>query len=139
MSKTARKLSQQLQEVDSELISHAVERFSNISTIRLNGREAFENDQFSDLSEGHYKLAISVCSAQALKMGYFNVAMNCSLGCILFVGGRLISRGKLTPGSLSQFAMQAVFVGAGFSGLSTVFSDLISSLDASVRYTANSN
>ncbi len=62
------------------------------------------------------------------------IAANVSLGSVLYVGGRLMKEGSITAGGLSKFALQSVFVGAGFSGLSTFYSDYIKALDAAVRY-----
>ena len=42
----------------------------------------------------------------------------------------MLATGALTPGGLTTFAIRAGFVGLGFSGLSTFYSDMTKSLDA---------
>jgi ABC-type branched-subunit amino acid transport system ATPase component len=66
-------------------------------------------------------------------MSFINMSTNLSLAAVLFVGGGLIAKNKMTPGGLTKFAMQSVFVGLGFSGLSTFYSDMTKSLDAAKR------
>ena len=71
-------------------------------------------------------------------MSFINIATNVSLLAVLSVGGILISRKQMSPGSLTRFAMQSAFVALGFSGLSTVYTDFRKSLDAAQRYTNSS-
>jgi hypothetical protein len=77
---------------------------------------------------------------------------------VLYVGGGMIASGSMTAGGLTRFAMQvtnsilqsilycqvkinvifssmsqSAFVGIGFSGLSTFYSDMVKSLDAAAR------
>jgi ABC-type bacteriocin/lantibiotic exporter with double-glycine peptidase domain len=66
-------------------------------------------------------------------MGFINIATNLSLCAVLTVGGILISKKRMTPGSLTRFAIQSGFVALGFSGLSTVYTDFRKSLDAAER------
>ena len=66
-------------------------------------------------------------------MGFLNAATNASLLGVLFVGGKLISQGKMTAGDLTKFALRSAFCGLGFSGLSRFYSDIKSGLDAASR------
>lgn len=66
-------------------------------------------------------------------MAFTNIATNVSLASVLLVGGRLIRCGSLTAGALSGFALQSVFVGLGFSGLASVYSDYVKTVDAASR------
>ena len=66
-------------------------------------------------------------------MGFLNAATNASLLGVLLVGGNLISKGKMTAGDLTKFALRSVFVGLGFSGLSRFYSDMNTGLDAAAR------
>ena len=58
---------------------------------------------------------------------------NVSLMAVLFYGGKLLGKGKMTAGGLTRFAIQSAFVGLGFSGLSTFYGDMTRSLDAAAR------
>lgn len=131
--KYKKKLTEKMQEQEGEIISNSIEIFENISTVKLNGREEEEKVAFSDMLEARQRLARKRCAADGLSMSFFNFAVNLSLGSVLYVGGGLLSQGLLTAGSLSRFAIQCGFVGAGFSGLSTFMSNCRNSADAAVR------
>ena len=66
-------------------------------------------------------------------MSFFNMATNISLMSVLTFGGVLISQKKMTAGNLTRFAMTSAFVGLGFAGLSTVYTDFRKSIDAAER------
>jgi ABC-type multidrug transport system fused ATPase/permease subunit len=115
------------------MTSFTLERLSNITTVRLNGREAAEKEEYARQNERIYKECQTAYNAQGTYMSFINVATNVSLIAVLYVGGSLISQGKMTAGSLTRFAIQSGFVGLGFAGLSTFYSDLTKSLDAANR------
>jgi ABC-type bacteriocin/lantibiotic exporter with double-glycine peptidase domain len=81
-----------------------------------------------------YGLSRSNFFSEGVFMGFINLSTNFSLILILIAGGRLISKGQLTPGTLTRFAIQSAFVGLGFSGLSSFYSDMTKSLDAASRH-----
>jgi len=133
MSKYSRKLADKLRQIESTILSFALERFGHISTVRLNGRESVEKSKFANYTNSSYDLAKNAFFAQGAFMSFINMSTNLSLAAVLFVGGGLIAKNKMTPGGLTKFAMQSVFVGLGFSGLSTFYSDMTKSLDAAKR------
>eukprot|EP01034_Spumella_vulgaris_P044625 gene44625-55529_t len=61
------------------------------------------------------------------------MSTNASLIAVLRVGGQMIQKGEITAGILARFAIQSAFVGLGFSGLSTFYSDLMRALDSAER------
>ena len=133
MSKYSRKLAEKLRQIESTILSFALERFGHITTVRLNGRESVEKLKFADYTNSSYDLAKNAFFAQGAFMSFINMATNLSLAAVLCVGGGLIAKNKMTPGGLTRFAMQSAFVGLGFSGLSTFYSDMTKSLDAAKR------
>jgi len=133
LRKYSKKISESLRKLESNMLSFALERFSHISTIRLNGREILEKKTFANYIDSSYTLAENNYFAQGAFMSFLNMSTNLSLAGVLFVGGGLIARNKMTPGGLTRFAIQSAFVGLGFSGLSTFYSDMTTSLDAAKR------
>jgi len=132
-SKYARKLAEKLRNLESKVLSFALERFAHISTVRLNGREQLEKDTFAGFADECNVVSSSSHFAQGAFMGFINMATNASLFAVLCVGGGLIANGKLTPGTLTRFALQSAFVGLGFSGLSNFYSDMVKAVDAAGR------
>jgi ABC-type bacteriocin/lantibiotic exporter with double-glycine peptidase domain len=133
MSKFSRSVANTLRSKQAQLMSFAVERIDCISTVMLNGKEDEEKNKFCQQTTDCQALVNSAQLANGAFMAFTNLATNISLASILFFGGRLIRGGKLTPGALSGFAMQSVFVGLGFSGLATVYTDYTKSIDAASR------
>ena len=56
-----------------------------------------------------------------------------SLLGVLFYGGTLVARGKLSVGALTSFAMYSATVGLGFSGISQVYSETSKALSSAQR------
>ena len=133
LSKYSRKLREKARELEARMLSFALERIACISTVRLNGQGGKEKAAYSGFTDECYSLTSRSSFAQGGFMSFVNVMTNASLMAVLYVGGGLIAKGKLTAGSLTRFAMTSAFVGLGFSGLSTMHGDVIKSLDAAVR------
>jgi ATP-binding cassette subfamily B (MDR/TAP) protein 10 len=127
------KLTKASRNFQSQISSHSLERFRNISTVRLNNRENYEISHLSKLLEESHKLANKRYHASGSFMSFTNIATNCSLIAVLRYGGLMISRGELSVGTLTSFAIQTAFVGLGFSGLATAYSSFIKGLDATER------
>lgn len=132
--RSAKRLGNMLRELQSDAMNFVTEKFSNVSTIRLNCREKDEISRFTEYCDSCYAVSASSHASEGAFMGFLNMSTNVSLLLILFAGGRMISKGQLTAGSLTRFAMQSAFVGLGFSGLAGFYGDLCSSLDAAARY-----
>lgn len=133
LSRYSRSLANKLREQQSKILSYGLERIRCISTVRLNHREQYEQKQFSHLIEGSNSISESSFHVQGTFMSFVNLFTNMSLIAILRAGGRLVNAGQLTVGSLTSFALQSAFVGLGFSGLSTFYSDTMKALDAASR------
>lgn len=134
LSKKSKRIAERLRTLQAAALSFAIERFGNVSTVRLNAQEDTEKARFSAYMDECYDLSRSNFFSEGVFMGFINLSTNFSLVLILIAGGRLISKGQLTAGALTRFAIQSAFVGLGFSGLSSFYSDMTKSLDAASRY-----
>jgi ABC-type multidrug transport system fused ATPase/permease subunit len=133
LSRYSRTLTNKLREQQSKILSYSIERIRCISTVRLNHKEAFEHHKFNGLLKNANSLALKQSNVHGGFMSFVNLFTNMSLIAILRTGGGLVSQGQLSVGSLTSFAIQSGFVGLGFSGLSTFYSDFIKGLDATSR------
>lgn len=106
MSKFSRKLQDKLRVFQSQLMSFVVERFSSITTVRLNGREKTEKESYAKRTDNCFSLSRKSHFGQGAFMGFIGLSTNISLIAVLHVGGGLIASGELTPGSLTRFAIQ---------------------------------
>lgn len=133
LSKYSSAIAKKVREVQSQTLSYTLERLSNITTVRLNDRQHFEQEKFRALSETSVALSRSRHSSRGLFMSFMNMSTNVSLLMVLREGGRMLSDGTMTTGALTRFALQSAFVGLGFSGLASFYADLVKSLDAAAR------
>ncbi len=131
--KYSKKLKDKLRILEGQVLSFALERYNRISTVRLNGQEENEKDKYSAFIDDSYDLASKSYFAQGSFTSFVGMMTNVSLMAVLFCGGRLLGKGKITAGGLTRFAIQSAFVGLGFSGLSTIYGDMTTSLDAAAR------
>lgn len=133
LSKIAKRLRGQLRELEGKVASFALERFQRIATVRLNAQEESEKERFAGYIDECYDLSASAHFAQGSYMSFTNLMTNTSLMGVLWYGGRLLSAGKMTAGSLTRFAIQTAFVGLGWFGLAQCHGDMVRCLDAAQR------
>jgi ABC-type multidrug transport system fused ATPase/permease subunit len=133
LSRYSRTLANKFRDQQSKILSYSIERIRCISTVRLNHKEQFEHHKFNGLLKDANSLALNRFNVHGGFMSFVNLFTNMSLIAILRTGGGLVSQGQLSVGSLTSFAIQSGFVGLGFSGLSTFYSDFIKGLDATSR------
>ena len=133
MAKYSKKIGEKLRVLQGEIVSYALERFAYISTVKLNNQTEYEKDNFGKQSDESLSLASKYHSVQGGYMSFISIATNISLVSVLYAGGGLIKRGQLSAGSLTRFAVQSAFVGLGFAGLATFYTDMTKALDAAGR------
>ena len=133
ISKYSKKMSEKARALEASILSFAVERFSSMTTIRLNCRERFEVTRYGSQLDDYNGAASGSFLARSSLMSFINFSTNMSLCVVLYVGGNMLKSGKLTPGALTKFALQSAFVGLGFSGLSVFYDDIRKGLDAAKR------
>lgn len=133
VSKYSKKIKEKLRVLQGQILSFALERYNHISTVRLNGQEDSEKSHYSDFIDESYDLARKSYFAQGSFLSFVGMMTNVSLMAVLYSGGKLMTKGKMTAGGLTRFAIQSAFVGLGFSGLSTFYGDMTRALDAAAR------
>lgn len=133
ISKYSRKLQNALRQRQGAVLDYSIERFMNISTVKLNNRESHEKQTYESHNAEVLGLSSRYFLSQGVFMSFINAATNVSIMSILYVGAALMRKGKMTSGTLTKFAMTSAFVGLGFSGLSTFYSDMSRSVEATRR------
>lgn len=133
LNKSSKRLTDALRTLESEERSFVTERLASISTVHVNMAEGREERNFEALESKVKGLAGRKHAAAGALLSYLGVMTNLSLLAVLAVGGRLIASSDLTAGDLSRFAIQSVFVGLGFGGLSTAHTDMVKALEAANR------
>ena len=106
---------QNLLKLEIKLINYALERFTSITTVRLNGREEYEINNYNHLLDQYRHNSDRYNLSRARFMSFINMTTNVSLCLVLYIGGNMLRKGQISAGSLTKFAIQSVFVGLGLS------------------------
>eukprot|EP01032_Pedospumella_encystans_P014020 gene14020-16120_t len=133
LSRFSTALTKQLRSLQSDMLSYSLERVSNIATVKLNSREQYEKERYGAYITTSNEVSRKRFNARGQFMAFINLSTNASLLAVLREGGRMMADGIITAGGLTRFAIQSAFVGLGFSGLATVYSDFNAALDAAAR------
>ena len=133
LAKQSKHLMNKMRLLHQDIMSHSIERMEAISTVKLNYRQRYEIEVYTDKCCDYLQLGSKAYYYQGAMMAFVNIASNLSLIGTLLLGGRLIARREMTPGDLTRFAMQSAFVGLGFSGLVSFHSDMMRGLEAAER------
>lgn len=122
-----------LRGLHSSIHSYILERYQNISTVRLNNRENYELEKIGAMLTESKRVANERFLMQGTYMGATNLIGNVTLLVLLQQVGVLLSRDEWTAGNFTSFAMQAGFFGLGAAGTISVYSDINSALDSLER------
>jgi ABC-type multidrug transport system fused ATPase/permease subunit len=106
LSRYSRVLTNRLRDMHSKIHSYSLERYQNISTVRLNNRETYEMEKFSSMLSESGSCSNKRHNVYGSFMSFVNLSTNCSLIAVLRVGGAMIARGELSMGDLTAFAIQ---------------------------------
>jgi len=132
-SKKLKRIANLQRENEADLSSFAEERFMQIKTVRGFGKEKEEVNRYKIMLEGSSDLAKKAAFSRGIFMGGLSASANTSLFAVLFVGGSLVSKGEMTVGNLTSFAIYSSLVALGFSGLSSFASELTKGLASAER------
>uniref|UniRef100_A0AAV1U030 ABC transporter n=1 Tax=Peronospora matthiolae TaxID=2874970 RepID=A0AAV1U030_9STRA len=123
-SKLSSRLATKHQNAVADMTGVVEERLNHIRTVKLFSAEQDELTRFDEINHGILANAKSAKRARGIFMGGLSLSVNCSLFSVLYFGGSLVGSGELTIGTLTSFALYSGFMGLGFSGLSSCFSEM---------------
>lgn len=123
-----------LHDLTSQSLTNTIEKLQNVKTIKINGKESLELENFKNMLQKCFNSAQSMYKAQGAFMSYLNLTTNACLILVLYVGGSMLGSGEITSGNLTSFALQTGFVGLGYSGLSTAYTELRQALISCYRF-----
>jgi ABC-type multidrug transport system fused ATPase/permease subunit len=124
LSRRLKRLEENLRQVENQSLDFALERISQLRTVRINQKAGVEKHKYLSYLTSSIKFAHATHFSKGIFMGFINFSTNLSLFAVLTVGGRLIANHEISTGKLVQFSIQSIFVGLGFSGLSTFYTDM---------------
>ena len=133
MGRKVRNTSREIQDTLAASTQVAEERISNIRTVRTFAKEDSEISRYSKEMEKVLYAAQKEAKVQAKFYGWTGLSGNMIILTVLYYGGSLVTTDVISVGSLSSFILYAAYVGIGFSGLSSFYSETMKAIGASSR------
>ena len=128
-----KRLTASMQDALGEATSTASERLTNIRTVKLFNGETKEAGKFDKNVDDIFDISRNLALASGGNMAFVSLAANGALLTVLWYGGTLVLDGVMSVGDLASFSLYSVFVGGGFTGLTTAYGDLMRAAGAGDR------
>ncbi len=102
-SEKLRRVGRSIQEQLAQLAAIAQEALSSVRIVRAFATEKYEFERFREQSNRHFKALVRGTQTRGILEGFVEVALIAALALILWLGGRDVLAGRLTPGALLSF------------------------------------
>src|SRR5260221_2087514 len=122
--RSVRRRSRTAQDTLAEASAYAAELIGAIRTLQAFTNEPAAGARFSGAVERAYGAAVQSTKARATVTAIIIFLASASVVVILWVGAQNVIAGSITPGTLGQFVLFAVFAASGMGQLSEVWGEL---------------
>jgi ATP-binding cassette subfamily B protein len=122
--RSVRRRSRTAQDTLADASAYAAELIGAIRTLQAFTNEPAAGQRFSGAVERAYGAAIQSTKARATLTAIIIFLASASVVVILWVGAQSVIAGQITPGTLGQFVLFAVFAASGMGQLSEVWGEL---------------
>ena len=133
LGKRVRVLSRATQNRVADLSAHAEETLSAMHTIQAMSLEVSETRKFGDDVEQTKRTAIRRIQMRALLTAIVICLVFGAVVMVLWIGGRSVINGDITPGDLSAFIFYSVVVAGALGAISEVIGELQRAAGAAER------
>jgi ABC transporter fused permease/ATP-binding protein len=128
-----RSISRQVQDKAAEANTIAEETLQGIANVKAFANEVFEISRYKGRTDELVKIALKGGKARG---AFASFIIFCLFGAIVFViwyGVRLVSAGELSIGTMFQFVLYSIFVGASIGGIAELYAQVQKSVGATER------
>ena len=122
--RSVRRRSRTAQDTLADASAYAAELIGAIRTLQAFTNERIAGTRFAGAVERAYEAAIQSTKARATLTAVIIFLASASVVVILWVGAQNVIAGSITPGTLGQFVLFAVFAASGLGQLSEVWGEL---------------
>ncbi len=119
-----RRLTVKSQDSFAGAIGFASESLDAVETVQAFGRERSALERFSAAVDEAFGISLQRMRARALLTGLVIVVMFGGVTLVLWLGARDVVAGAMTPGTLLQFVLLAVFAGGSVAALGESWGDV---------------
>ena len=128
-----RAISTEFQDRIAEANASAEEAIVGVRVVKSFTAEGLEAARYGSLIHASYRIALRRAAFRAAFFSGIIFAMFSAISVVLYVGGRLVNSGGLTPGQLVQFLLYTLFVAGAVGALTGLYSQFQEALGASKR------
>lgn len=128
-----RRLSRESQDRVADLGSYADEALGAIRTVQAFSHEDVDRQRFGGRTEDAFTTAVSRIRARAMLTAVVITLVFGAVSAILWIGGRDVIEGRISPGELSSFVFYAIVVAGSVGAISEVIGDLQRAAGATER------
>ena len=128
-----RAISTEFQDRIAEANASAEEAIVGVRVVKSFTAEGLEAARYGTLINASYRIALKRAAFRAAFFSGIIFAMFSAISVVLYVGGRLVNSGGLTPGQLVQFLLYTLFVAGAVGALTGLYSQFQEALGASKR------
>ncbi len=131
--RTVRNRAREAQDRLADASAYATEAIGAMRVMQAFVAEHMTMQRFSDAAEEAYETARTATRARSLLTGIGIALVFSSVVGILWYGAQDVLAGRITPGTLSQFVLYAIFAAGGLGELSQVWGEVSAAAGAAGR------
>ncbi|XP_023162303.1 ATP-binding cassette sub-family B member 10, mitochondrial [Drosophila hydei] len=117
----------------AEVMKHAEERFGNVRTVKVFGRENSECAEYDKQLDEAIQIGYKETKARSVFFGLTGFSGNVVIISVLYYGGTLVLNEELSIGAMTSFMLYAGYSAVAMNGLSNFYSQLNKGIGASQR------
>lgn len=133
LGRKVRRLSEAMQQRVADSSSYIDETLHEVRIVQAYTHEKHDRARFADRVERVFATGVESGRFGAAMVATVIVLAFCSIAFVLWVGGRAVLAGNISPGDLSAFVFYAVIVANGVMAISETYSELQRAAGASER------
>ncbi len=133
LGRRVRRTSEAMQDRLADSSSYIDETFHEVRIVQAYTHEVHDRERFADRTERVFACGVEAGRYGATMVATVIVLAFCSIAFVLWVGGRAVIAGEISPGDLSAFVFYAVIVANGVMAISETYSELQRAAGASER------
>ncbi len=133
LGRKVRKLSRQATDRVADASAHVDETLHEIRTVQAYAHEPVDREVFARFAEAIFQVGAVKARIQGGLIAAVIVLAFGAIGVILWLGGRDVIAGTITPGALSAFVFYAIIVANASAAVSEMYGELMRAAGSSER------
>jgi ATP-binding cassette subfamily B protein len=133
LGRRVRKLSREATDRVADASAYVDETLHEVRTVQAYAHEPVDRVSFGKYAEAIFNVGATKARIQGALIAAVIVLAFGAIGVILWVGGRDVIQGVLTPGALSAFVFYAIIVANASAAVSEMYGELMRAAGASER------